>query len=190
VNGLLAYAFWHQPADPQDLTYPGALHEFHAALAAHPPGGLVSSWTWVLDAPPWVPFDRQGTAYLDWYVVDGLAALSALAEAAVSGVRAAPHDAAAARSGTGAGALYRLVGGPATAGAGEVTLAWVDKPRGAARDAFTRRLQTTGGGVWRRQLVLGPGPEPVVVIDTPGGGTAGVAGAGWSASGRRVAGGQ
>lgn len=187
MNGLLAYAFWHQPADPVDLAYPAALDRFHAALAADPPGGLISSWTWALDAPPWVPFDRPGTAYLDWYVVDGLTGLGALAEAAVSGARAAPHDAAAARSATGAGALYRLIGGAATAGAGGAALAWADKPRGAARAEFTRRLQATGGGVWMRQLVLGPGPEHVVVLDTPG---AGVPGAAWSATGRRVAGGQ
>jgi hypothetical protein len=178
----LAYVFWHWPAGDADrAAYEDRLREFHAAL------GLDRSRTFRLDRAPWD--DPRPEPYEDWYPVAGWEQLGALNERAVSGARRAPHDAAAAAAGDGAGGVYRLIGAaadgastggaPPSAGApaaadaaaagapGEpVTRAhWLAKPAGLAYDDFLPALLTAarGGAVWQRQMVLGPAPEFAVL---------------------------
>jgi hypothetical protein len=182
---VLAYVFWHTPRNADLVAYERGLAAFHHALAADPPDGFVSSWSARIDRPRWLP---DGAAhYLDWYVVDGFAALGALNEGAVSGPRQPPHDAVAVLAAAGtAGVAGRLPGsavvaGPSSdaaarsAGAGTARLAagaglivtMVDKPAGNSYAAFRRALvdAAPGASCWERQMTLGPGAEYFVIHD-------------------------
>jgi hypothetical protein len=161
---VLAYVFWHRPAggiDPH--AYEAALAAFHVALAAAPPHGFAASAAFRLSAAPWLPGD--GPAYEDWYAVTGWEELGALNAAAVSGPRAAPHDAVAGEAGAGAGGVYGHVSGPEPLEAAHA--AWLPKPDGEDRDAFQAALAAPGGAVWMRQMVLGAAPEYVVRTAAP-----------------------
>jgi hypothetical protein len=180
---VLAYVFWHTPKDSDVARYESGLVRFHHALAADPPDGFAWSWSLRVDRPAWLP---GGAAhYLDWYLVDGFAALGALNEAAVSGSRQLPHDAVAALAGTGTGGVLshvsasakpaRLARDEGRSGAGrpvvtagprnDLTVTMVDKPEGRSYADFRRDLVAAapGAACWERQMTLGPGPEYVIV---------------------------
>src|SRR5215213_4080009 len=145
---MLAYVFWHvAAADAGREDYEGRLEAFHAALRAERPCGMGATATFGLRAVPWLG-DRGG--YEDWYLVDDFAALGTLNEAAVSGTRRVPHDAAAALAATGAAAIMGHVAGPLLAGP-PAWAAWLAEVAGEA------------AAVWQRQMVLGPAPEFCVV---------------------------
>jgi len=161
---VLAYVFWHRPAQGADReAYEARLAAFHAALAAHPPDGFRASAALRVREAPWLP--GSGPAYEDWYAVTGWDALGRLNEAAVRGARAQPHDAVAAGAAAGAGALYGLVSGPPVLAARRAS--WLPKPAGLGRDAFHTKLTGPGRSVWMRQMVLGPAPEYAVRSDVP-----------------------
>jgi hypothetical protein len=161
---VLAYVFWHRPAEGAGReAYEARLAAFHAALAAHPPDGFAASAALRVTAAPWLP--GTGLAYEDWYAVTGWDALGRLNEAAVRGARARPHDAVAAEAAAGAGALYGLVSGPPVLGARRTS--WLGKPAGFDRDVFHAKLAGPGRSVWMRQMVLGPAPEYAVRSDVP-----------------------
>ncbi len=160
---MLAYVFWHRPADASDGDYEERLAAFHAALAAHPPDGFRGSAALRVQQAPWLP--GAGQPYEDWYAVEDWAALGRLNEAAVRGERAAPHDAVAGRAGAGAGGVYGLVAGPPELAA--TRAAWLHKRAGADRDAFHAELAGPGRSLWMRQMVLGPSPEYVVRSGAP-----------------------
>jgi hypothetical protein len=153
---MLAYVFWHRSAGADG--YEERLVAFHKALKANPPPGFVSSRAFRLDDAPWLP--GGGPPYEDWYLVADWAALGQLNLAAVSGPRAAPHDAVAGLAREGQGGVYapRHGGEPA---AGEV--AWLAKPRGTSYADFHAALADRPA--WQRQMVLGPAPE--YVVDEP-----------------------
>lgn len=159
---MLAYVFWHRPAQGSEA-YEERLGAFHAALAAHPPAGFRGSAALRVEEAPWLPGD--GLAYEDWYGVEDWAALGRLNEAAVRGARAEPHDAVAMCAAAGAGAVYGLVSGPPELAATRAS--WLAKPAGAGREAFHAQLAGPGRSVWMRQMVLGPSPEYVVRSGAP-----------------------
>jgi len=129
----LAYVFWHRPAeDVERAHYEDLLRAFHAKVEQ-------PSACFRLDALPW----KHADGYEDWYLVDGWAALGELNEAALAPPRRAEHDAAAAASAHGWGAVYRLLDGP-------------PEPPAAVRWAPAREAASA---VWQRQMVLGPAPE-------------------------------
>jgi len=164
VPGPLAYVFWHRPAaGVKAPAYEARLTAFHAALAAHPPPGFMTSAAFRLSAAPWLA--GSGPAYEDWYEVDGWGALGRLNEAAVSGARSAPHDAVAGEAGAGAGGVYRRVAG--APGLGASRAAWLVKPAAVECEVFDAALAGTGAAVWMRQMVLGPAPEYVVRSAAP-----------------------
>src|SRR4051812_41464779 len=159
---MLAYLFWHEPRPEVDAErYVGLLQAFHRALAAAPPPAFARSWTVRLDVAPWdAGPSRQ--PFEDWYLVADWAALGTLNEAAVRAPREDAHDAVAALATNGAGGLYLLqhgtLDGPAP------WAGWVVKPQGEPRDAFERPMREAvdaagGGAMLRRQMVLGPAPE-------------------------------
>ena len=130
---MLAYVFWHRPAeDVARDAYEELLRAFHATLDA-------PSACFRLDALPWKHVD----GYEDWYLVSDWAALGALNEEALAPARRAEHDAAAHASAHGWGGVYRLLAGPARPPA---AVRWT--PASGEADA-----------VWQRQMVLGPAPE-------------------------------
>ncbi len=148
---MLAYVFSHQPAPDVDAKgYEDVLRHFHAALAELHPHGFVRSLSY-----------RIGPGYSDWYLVEDSSALDHLNVAAVSGGRAASHDAAARMAAEGVGKLMSLVAGDLDAAAPvEVRFA---KPAGmgygelyGALERWTREPRTS---LWRRMMVLGPPPE-------------------------------
>jgi hypothetical protein len=163
---VLAYLFWHEPRPGVETDrYVALLHAFHRALAAAPAPGFRRSWSVRLEAAPWdsAPAD----VFEDWYLVDGWTALGALNDAAVRAPREHAHDAIAALATNGAGAVYALqhgdLDGP-RAWAG-----WLAKPDRMPYGAFVPMLMGALDGaraaVLRRQMVLGPAPEYVVVAD-------------------------
>jgi hypothetical protein len=131
---MLAYVFWHRPAEDVDREdYERRLRAFHATLD-------VPSACFRLHLLPW----RHEDGYEDWYLVADWTALGDLNAAALAPVRRVEHDAAAEASAAGWGGVYRLVRGlPAPPAAVRWTTA-------AEADAIT---------VWQRQMVLGPAPE-------------------------------
>jgi hypothetical protein len=154
---VLAYVFWHRPRDGVDAAgYVASLTAFHERIG-------VPSWFAPLDRPPW-----SGDAgwYEDWYLVEDWNGLGRLNEAAVTGSRREPHDAAAALVADGIAGVYALVGGrperPGWAG-------WVAKPADVGYEAFEPALRAAAGGgsVWKRQMVLGPTREFVVLAPGP-----------------------
>jgi hypothetical protein len=149
---MLAYVFWHWPTPTMDVAhYTEALLAFHRALLSAPPAGMRGSRVFLVDGAPWVPVER---AFEDWYFVDDFAALGALNEAAVSGARRDPHDAAARHAAGGAGGVYRRL---STAPGVADRASWLSKPPGTGYAEFLGRF--SGGELWQRQMVLGPAPE-------------------------------
>lgn len=141
---LLAYVFWHTPAENVGRDdYEESLRRFHATLD-------VRSWSFRI---PVFPFPGGG-GYEDWYLVHGWHEIGVLNAAAVDVSRAETHDAIAARSAHGWGGIYRLFGGtpepPAAA-------RWLSKPDREDSSSFVARLEAAS--VWQRQLTLGPAPE-------------------------------
>jgi hypothetical protein len=170
---VLAYVFWHVPrAGVPARDYEARLEAFHAALRAAPAAAMGPTATVALPAIPWL---GGAAGYEDWYLVDDFPALGALNEAAVSGRRAAPHDAAAALAGSGvAGVMGHLHGPLLPSPPGWA--AWLQKPEGETYDAFHADLGRALAGApdacaWQRQMVLGPATEYCVVaggeIDLP-----------------------
>jgi len=132
--------------------YADALAAFHRALADAPPPGFCASRVFAIEGAPWLPVR---SAFEDWYLVEDFAALGQLNEAAVSGARREPHDAAARGAGGGHGGVYRLL-----TALGEATperTTWCSKPAGISYPEFLGRLPP--GEAWQRQMVLGPAPE-------------------------------
>jgi hypothetical protein len=144
---MLAYLFWHRPEDPEEAElYERRLVEFHEALR----GAVVASAAFRLQRLPFA----DGGGYEDWYLIEDWRALGELNEAAVSGERRAPHDAAARLAAEGWGGVYRLIRGDSGIPAG---VRWTSKPRGETYESFLAREPVDR--VWQRQLVLGPTPE-------------------------------
>jgi hypothetical protein len=155
---LLAYVFWHwkqaaiEPADyeSRQRDFPPPSPPRHPRLR-----GLVQrrSLRRAVGA--------GGGAYQDWYLVRDFGALGALNEAAVTAGRALPHDAAAAAVADGAGGLCGLrLGVPDRA---PRYAHWFGKPAGMSYAQVFRLLaplvETAGGALWMRQMVLGPARE-------------------------------
>ena len=160
LTRLLAYVFWHRPAESIDpAAYEARLAAFHDRLRADPPPGFRGSAAFRVDVP-WI-----GAGYEDWYLADDWHSVGVLNAAAVDAVHRADHDAVAREAGAGAGGLFALKGGDLPlerAGAA----AWSsDHPPEPGRGGFA---------LWQRQMVLGPAPEFCLL--TRGGTLARVAG--------------
>jgi hypothetical protein len=181
---MLAYVFWHRPAaGVAPETYAALVSRFQRSLAARPPAGFVRSASFAAAAPNWL---GDQPAYEDWYVVEDFAALGVLNEAAVGRGHVSVHDAAAAASGTGAGAVYRLLEGSASFEATRVAI-WIDKPRGVESPLLAALLgdgmDGEHAGLWQRQLALGPAAEYcVLAAEVPQGVAATRLAPGWSST--------
>jgi len=184
---MLAYVFWHAPAEAVALErYEQALEGFHRSLAHSPPFGFAGSAAFRLGEVPWAersgpgaPAPGAGTWYEDWYLVEDFAALGILAEAAVSRGHRTSHERAAKGLASGTAGLYRLLEG-AVAGAEAIVAVrhatWVAPAAGAASAEIGAMLgdgaDREGSSLWQRQLVLGPAPEFCVLSREPPAGAA------------------
>lgn len=167
VGSHLGYFFWHAPTigvGPRE--YESVLGGWQQALRAAPPPGSLGGWTWSLPRPPWLAGWPE-SVYLDVYVVESFEALGALNRSAVTDERKEPHDATARLAGYGSGALFSCRSGvaspPPPAPEGSRVLAWYEKERGVPYRDLLAALAGPERTVWRRQMVLGAGPELMVV---------------------------
>ena len=149
---MLAYVFSHRAAHGVEAAvYEESLRRFHATLASASPSGFIASNTF-----------RTGNAYADWYLLESSAALDVLNAAAVSGARAAVHDAAAQMASDGAGKLLSLVSGEVSFSGPDFEIRFA-KPAGVSYADLYARLQPWTSkpavSLWRRMMVLGPAPE-------------------------------
>ena len=160
---MLAYVFWHWPADevaPEE--YERLQQEFHRGLAEAGIKEFQGSTAFRIEGQaPWL---GGSPAYADWYLLESSAGLDALNEAAVAGLRKGPHDVLAQAMGAGAGSLLQArtpVDFAAIAAARRAS--WLVKPRGMPYEPFYQRLASIcaqpGVSLWRRQMVLGPTTE-------------------------------
>jgi hypothetical protein len=165
---MLAYVFRHWPSQSSDRGDYEATHlQFHQSIANESPAGFHRSFVFRLVKASWIA--ATGPIYEDWYLVENFAALESLNEGAVSGKNRSSHDRIAQRASGGSGALYRLrVGEPHVAKA-RMAL-WFSKPRGLPYPEFyagvSREALDSGGGLWERQMVLGPSPECCLLLAT------------------------
>ncbi|HET7419152.1 MAG TPA: hypothetical protein VFL27_02095 [Candidatus Dormibacteraeota bacterium] len=148
---MIAYLFFHHLEPGADeVEYEAGLRYFHDALRGAGFEGFVGSRT-----------VRTGDGYCDWYLVESSAALDHLNDAAVSGGRLSIHNAVAMHAVNFTGKLMKLTAGRYDPEAAlEVRFS---KPRGMTYPDLYRRLEPLTArpdvSVWRRMLVLGPGPE-------------------------------
>ena len=164
---MLAYLFWHVPR-PEVGTreYETALSDFLADLARVPPPGLASCATYRISAVPWLGGQRR---YEDWYFVQSSADLDALNEAAVRPERWEVHACIARMMESGHGGLYRHLRGEEQPLSGE-HVAWLTRPRGIRYEQPLQDIIGRAAGFtscWRRQMVLGPGAEFIIVGTSP-----------------------
>jgi hypothetical protein len=160
---MLAYVFWHLPRpDFSSQDYEAALLDFVTDLASTPPRGFASCATYRISEVPWL--DRR-RGYEDWYFVQSSADLDALNTAAVSPRRWDVHAAIASKMEIGHGGLYYHLRGDQQPLGGE-RVAWLTRPRGIRYEEPLQEIIDGSTGFlssWRRQMVLGPGDEFVVV---------------------------
>jgi hypothetical protein len=174
---MLAYLFWHRPYETTTVKqYEEALLRFQQHLGQQHPPGFGGSASFRVAALPWL--DNQ-PGYEDWCLLDGSWALDPLNAFAVAGPVTSAHDAAAAQMEDGHGGLYALVWGEPVLPE-RSTAVWLTRPRGIQwRPVLdTLREQHPHATLWRRQMVLGPGKEFVLIVPP---GTNVAAPAGWSA---------
>jgi len=170
---MLAYVFWHRPAEgiAQDV-YETAIARFHRSLAARPPAGFVRSACLRAAALEWL---GGIDGYEDWYVVEDFVAIGVLNAAAVAHGHVSAHDEAARRAGPGTGSIFRLLEGAAAPDEARVAI-WIDKPRGLPAPLLAGLLgdgmDHEHAGLWQRQLSLGPAPEFCVLAGSPPAGVA------------------
>src|SRR6185436_6036574 len=133
MSNTLAYGFWHWPRHAVALEqYEARQRAFQAALAGEPPRGFQRGTTVRLRGAPWAA--AGGPAYEDWYLVDDMAALERLNDAAVSGRRQSPHDSVAALAANGIAGLYGLRAGVPLAVPDFAS--WFAKPEGMSYSAL------------------------------------------------------
>jgi hypothetical protein len=181
---MLAYMFWHAPAQGVDVArYEQALIAFHRSLAHSPPFGFEGSAAFRIAELPWAgagePPERRdapggaapdppaaGAWYEDWYLVKDFAALGVLNEAAVARGHRTSHDRAAKGLGRATAGVYRLIEGELSSPRALAECAratWVAPAAGAGSAELGAMLgdgaDPRGSSVWQRQLVLGPAPE-------------------------------
>jgi hypothetical protein len=158
---MLAYAFWHWPRPQvENRLYQENLINFHRTLARQKPTGFHFSRCLLVAHASWL--GRGEMTYEDWSIVENSAALDTLNDGAVTGICQEPHRAVAQwTAGSGAG-LYRFHSGVAALPAVQRVYRF-DKPADltyAELFANLHPLLLDGrGGLWVRQMNLGPGPE-------------------------------
>ncbi len=163
---MIAYLFWHVPVSHIPLgEYEAALRASHADLAGTPPPSLVATAAFRISEVPWLN-GRLG--YEDWYLLTSSAGLDVLNQAAVKPDRWDVHAALASKMDFGCGGLYHHLRGDERAISGSRT-EWLKRPRGIRYEQPLGNLIGGSTGFlscWRRQMVLGPADE-FIVIGTP-----------------------
>lgn len=164
---MFAYVFWHRRSQtiPRE-TYEQNLLAFYGALGAIDCPGVKYAATARISSMPW---SGEETGYEDWTVIDGPGVLVDLNTKAVEGSLEASHAHIAQPMEYGAGALYyHLWGGLEPRRANRA--AWLTRPRGIQFRQPLEKIAGSAGApvsVWRRFMVLGPGPEFIIFGSAP-----------------------
>lgn len=164
---MLAYVFWHtrSPVVSQE-TYERNLLAFYSALKRADCPGVKHAATFRVSSIPWSD-DEAG--YEDWAVIAGAWALEGLNAKAVEGSMEIPHADIATLMGSGNGGVYYHLWGdflPYRADRAQ----WLSRPRGIKFRPPLEKIGASAGGpisVWRRFMVLGPGPEFIIFGQAP-----------------------
>jgi hypothetical protein len=165
---MLAYLFWHRPAEGVDPdAYEQAQIRLHRSLAARPPEGFRGSTLYRAEALSWL-VPGAGVGYEDWYVVDDWAAIGVLRQAAIGRGHRTAHASAARHTGAGVGGIYRLLEGEPRSMSANLAI-WVSAVVGHAEQEVEALLLGDGAdhtcdGLWRRELGLGPAPEYCLLV--------------------------
>lgn len=164
---MFAYVFWHtrSNAAPQE-TYEQNLLAFYDALKEVECPGVHRTATFRISSLPW---SRQQNGYEDWAVIEGTWALEGLNQKAVQGPMERPHtQIARLMDGGNGGIYYHLWGEFESDGANRAQ--WLTRPRGIQFRQPLKKITDSAGvpvSVWRRFMVLGPGPEFIVFGPAP-----------------------
>ena len=158
---MLAYVFWHWPQSTIDRgSYLDHLADFHRTLASNKPGGFQRSVVFSIRGANWL--NTSGEAFEEWYLLDDSAAMDPLNEAAVTGACELPHNRIAREAADGTGGLYRFRECQEDLTQSRFAV-WLRKPNGwSYRDLYEALqpfLSQSGGGLWGRQMTLGPTSE-------------------------------
>jgi hypothetical protein len=164
---MLAYVFWHtrSEATPQ-ATYEHDLLTFYHGLGRVDCPGVKLSATFRISSLPW---SKELSGYEDWTIIDGTWVLEDLNAKAIAGPMAAAHSSIAQQMDSGNGGLYYHLSGelePHRANCAQ----WLSRPRGVQfRPALDQISQSAGTpvSIWRRFMVLGPGPEFIIFGPAP-----------------------
>lgn len=160
---MTAYVFWHRPfGHIEEVDYEAALTAFHRELGDRGASGFGGSATYRISETPWLD-GRSG--YEDWNFVESSAALDPLNARAVAPDMWDVHADIASKTDVGHGGIYyRIMGSGDPKEAPRAV--WLTRPRGIR---YERPLEGMIDGlsqpvsVWRKQMVLGPGYEFVVL---------------------------
>lgn len=164
---MFAYVFWHTRSDaaPQE-TYEQNLLTFYDALKKVDCLGVHHTATFRISSLPW---SRQQSGYEDWANIEGPWALDALNQNAVQGSMERPHTQIAHLMDSGNGGIYYHLWGdlePYRANRAQ----WVTRPRGIQFRQPLKKIADSARmpiSVWRRFMVLGPGPEFIIFGSAP-----------------------
>lgn len=164
---MLAYVFWHSRSEvTSQATYEQDLLAFYDGLGRVNCPGVKLSATFRISSLPWL---KEQRGYEDWTIIDGAWVLEDLNAKAVAGLMTAVHSSIAQQMDCGNGGLYYHLSGdldPHRANRAQ----WLSRPRGVQfRPALEKISQSAGTlvSIWRRFMVLGPGPEFIVFGPSP-----------------------
>lgn len=159
---MLAYVFWHTRSDAVPrAVYERNLLAFYDALKRADCPGVTHSATLRTSSVPW---STDETGYEDWTTIAGTWALEGLNVKAVEGSMEVPHAEIAQSMGNGYGGVYYHLWGdlePYRADRAH----WLSRPRGIKFRPQLKKIAESIGAptsVWRRFMVLGPGPEFII----------------------------
>lgn len=164
---MMAYVFWHtrSEATPQEA-YERNLSAFYDALGKLDCPGVKDSAAFRISSLPWM---KEQRGYEDWAVIDGAWVLEDLNAKAVAGSMASVHASIARQMNQGNGGLYYHLSGdlePRRANRAQ----WLTRPRGVQFRPALEEIERSAEisvSVWRRFMVLGPGPEFIVFGSGP-----------------------
>lgn len=163
---MSAYVFWHRPFNDIDQEgYESALKAFHDALTLRTGEGFEGSATYRISNTPWLD-DLPG--YEDWNFVESSAVLDPLNKLAVAPDMWDIHASISKKTDVGHGGIYYHIMGEADPKTFSRAI-WLSRPRGIRFEEPLAKMinqATDSVSVWRKQMVLGPGAEFVVLGDT------------------------
>ena len=164
---MFSYVFWHTRSDTasQEI-YELNLLAFYDALKRVECPGVQHTATFRISSLPW---SKQQSGYEDWAVIEGTGVLEDLNQKAIQGSMERPHTQIARLMDGGNGGVYYHLWGelePYRANRAQ----WLTRQRGIQFRQPLKKITDSARvpvSVWRRFMVLGPGPEFIIFGSAP-----------------------